>query len=316
MSLSISDALGDGVDRLRDRRVLIPFLALYGVFVAITVGTHSQLEAQPAEVFEEFPGLADLMPETLPLALDVSLGVAWFIWFLGTISLVTASIVAFRVLADGNGARPDGPETEVSRESESESESESANEVSNGSSHEPGLEHGSDPSRGSTPEPTRDSTATTAARTQTHSLVVATAHGILAAIVGTVAVGAGLALFVVPGLVVATLFAFTHPYIATERINAIEAMKRSLELTRGDRLRVFGVLVAIVCIFYGISVFGALALGVFASVPIVAELVNTAFTALAWLVVLAILASAFDQLETSRAREDEKWEGIDDELLP
>ncbi|WP_276254566.1 hypothetical protein [Halomontanus rarus] len=312
MSLSISDALGDGVDRLRDRRVLVPFLALYGVFVAITVGTHSQLEAQPAEVFEEFPGLADLMPETLPLALDVSLGVAWFIWFLGTISLVTASIVAFRVLADGDGARPDGPETEVSRESESGS----ANGVSNGSSHEPGLEHGSDPSRGSTPEPTRDSTATTAARTQTHSLLAATSHGILAAIVGTVAVGAGLALFVVPGLVVATLFAFTHPYIATERINAVEAMKQSLELTRGDRLRVFGVLVAIVCIFYGISVFGAIALGVFASVPIVAELVNAAFTALAWLVVLAILASAFDQLETSRAREDDKWEGIDDELLP
>lgn len=312
MSLSISDALGDGVDRLRDRRVLVPFLALYGVFVVITVGTHSQLEAQPAEVFEEFPGLADLVPETLPLALDVSLGVAWSIWFLGTVSLVTASIVAFRVLAHGDGTRPDGPGTETSRRRESES----ANEVSNGSGHEPGLEHGSDPSRDSTLEPIHGSTVATGTRTHTHSLLAATGHGLLAAIIGLFAVGAGLALFVVPGLVLGTLFAFTHPYIATERVNAVEAMKRSLELTRGDRLRVFGVLVAIVCIFYGISVFGALALGVFASVPVVGELVNAAFTALAWLVVLAILASAFDQLETSRAREDEKWEGIDDELLP
>lgn len=302
MSLSISDALGDGVDRLRDRRVLVPFLALYGVFVAITVGTHSQLEAQPAEVFEEFPGLADLMPETLPLALDVSLGVAWFIWFLGTVSLVAASIVAFRVLI--------GDDRTAGLELESEGE----REVSGASDFDSGPDP--DGKAEPTPQPQSAHGVRTETHTDTHPLVAATAHGLLAAIVGTVAVGAGLALFVVPGLVVATLFAFTHPYIATERVNAVEAMKRSLELTRGDRLRVFGVLAAIVCIFYGISVFGALALGVLASVPIVAELVNVAFTALAWLVVLAVLASAFDQLETARAREDEKWEGIDDELLP
>lgn len=305
MSLSISDALGDGVDRLRDRRVLVPFLALYGVFVAITVGTHSQLEAQPAEVFEEFPGLADLMPETLPLALDVSLGVAWSIWFLGTVSLVTASIVAFRMLI--------GDDRTAGIEMEGEGEGESESQVSDA----PDFDSDLDPDEKAEPTPqSRATHSDTETHTDTHSLVAATAHGLLAAIVGTVAVGAGLALFVVPGLVLGTLFAFTHPYIATERVNAVEAMKRSLELTRGNRLRVFGVLVAIVCIFYGISVVGAIALGVFASVPIVAELVNVAFTALAWLVVLAVLASAFDQLETSRVREDEKWAGIDDELLP
>lgn len=298
MSLAISDALGDGVDRLRDRRVLGPFLALYGVFVAITIGTHSQLEAQPAEVFEEFPALADLMPETLPLALDVSLGVAWLIWFLGTISLVTASIVAFRVLVGdsraGSAVDDDGG--------------------SDDATSDPPGEHRSQPeSRSQHQSHTRSRSRS---RSHPRSLFVATTHGVLAAIVGTFAVGAGLVLFVVPGLVLATLFAFTHPYIATDRVNAVEAMKRSLELTRGNRLRVFGVLVAIVCVFYGISVFGALALELFGSVPIVGELVNIAFTTLAWLVVLAVLASAFDQLETTRAREDEKWEGIDDELLP
>ncbi|MCU4742973.1 hypothetical protein OB955_18420 [Halobacteria archaeon AArc-m2/3/4] len=305
MSLTISGAFGDALERLRDRRLLLPFCALYGVFVAITVGTHSQLEAQSVEIIEEFPELADFMPETFPLALDVSLGVAWLVWFLGTVSLVTASMLAFRVLADG--VRPGILETE----SKGDSSSTSANENARGVNDSP------DATPTPTPEPTHDSTDTeTGARTQTHSLLAATAHGILAAIIGLFAVGFGLVLLVVPGLVVATLFAFTHPYIATDRVNAVEAMKRSLELTRGNRLRVFGLLVVTVCSFYAVSVFGALALELLRSAPVVGELVNAAFTALAWLVVLAILASAFDQLETTRAREDEKWEGIDDELLP
>lgn len=149
------------------------------------------------------------------------------------------------------------------------------------------------------------------------ALAVATAHGIVAAVLGGVAVAVGLIALVIPGVFLATALAFTHVYVAGERANAVEAMRRSWALTRGNRLRVFGVLVASVVSFFAITFVGAgLAVAATVASPVVAELVNVGFTALAWLFVLAVLASAFDRLEDVRTREERKWEGVDDELLP
>ncbi|MFC4988488.1 hypothetical protein [Saliphagus infecundisoli] len=140
--------------------------------------------------------------------------------------------------------------------------------------------------------------------------------GVAASMVGLFAVGIGLAALVVPGLVVATLFAFTHPYIATDRLGVVEAMGRSYELTKGHRIRVFAILAVTVLAFYAVTTVGALFAVAVGGIPVAAELVNVAFGAVGWLVALSILAAAFDRVEEHRAEREAKWEGIDDELLP
>ena len=258
MSLSVGDAVGDGIDRLTDGRLAAVFAAFYAAHLLVNVGTQSQLAAQ-RETFEEDAFVLDpeLLPPELPLALELPLGVATLLWTLATVALVTTSLLAFRALCtdDRPGELTDG-------------------------------------------------------------LLVGTVHGVAAALFLGVAVGVGLLLLVLPGLFLAAALAFTYPYVAVDRENALEAMRRSWSLTSGHRLRVFAVLVAIVLTFLTISFVGgaiALALGAF---PLVAEFTNVAFVTLAWLASLAILASAFDQLEAARAEAEAKWEGIDDELLP
>ena len=258
MALSAGDAVGDGIDRLTDRRLVAVFVAFYTAHLALNVGTQSQLAAQ-RETFEEEAFLLDpeFLPPELPLALELPLGVATLLWTLAMIALVTVSMLALRALLtdDRPGKLTDG-------------------------------------------------------------LLLATVHGLAGGLLVSVGVGVGLLLLVVPGLFLAAAFAFTYPYVAVDRENAFEAMRRSWSLTSGHRLRVFVVLVAIGLTFFTISFVGgvvALALGAF---PLVAEVTNVAFVALAWLASLAILASAFDQLEDARAEAEAKWEGIDDELLP
>ncbi len=148
------------------------------------------------------------------------------------------------------------------------------------------------------------------------SLAGMTLSGVAASIIGLFAVGLGLVALVVPGLVVATLFAFTLPYIATDRLGVVTAMGRSYELTKGHRFRVLAVLGATVLSFYAVTTVGAVLAVAVGEVPLAAELVNVAFGAVGWLIALAILAAAFDRLEELRGEREEKWEGIDDELLP
>lgn len=143
-----------------------------------------------------------------------------------------------------------------------------------------------------------------------------TLSGIAASAIGLFAVGIGLVALVVPGLVVATVFAFTLPYIATDRLGVVTAMRRSYDLTGGHRLQVFAALALIILSFYGVTTVGAVLAVAVGGLPIVAELVNVAFEALGWLVALAILAAVFDRLEELRTDREAKWEGIDDELLP
>lgn len=147
-------------------------------------------------------------------------------------------------------------------------------------------------------------------------LLLATAHGVAAAVLGLVAVGIGFALLVVPGLVLATVLALTHPYIAVDRAGVVEAMGRSVESTRGHRLQLFGVLVLVVMTFLAVSLMGGLLATLIGGTTALGEVLNVGVTAFAWLVTLAVLASAFEQLETSRAEREAKWEDIDDELLP
>lgn len=276
--LSVLTAIDEAFERISDRRALTVLCGLVVVQALMLVGLQSQLEAQRALIEEEelFVPGFETLPDEFPLAVDLSVGVATALWLAMLIAFVALSVVAFRVLSE-RAAHTRRRADAIDVEGESTSAEQ--------------------------PE-------------WNDELGRATLSAVVVAFGGSLVVGLGLALFVVPGLVAATALAFTHPYLATERVGPIDAARRSVELTRGSWLRVFALLVVIVLSFLTVSSLGAVALAALESAPVAGELANVAFGSLAWLFALALLASGFDQLEARRAEEDEKWAGIDDELLP
>ncbi|MDQ3532605.1 MAG: hypothetical protein M3456_09595, partial [Actinomycetota bacterium] len=65
----------------------------------------------------------------------------------------------------------------------------------------------------------------------------------LASIVAGIAIGIGLVLLIIPGLVLLTWWAVIVPVIVLERVGAFDSFSRSRELVRGWDLKVFGVIV-------------------------------------------------------------------------
>ncbi len=95
MSFSILETVDDGISRLTTAQ-LLPLLAVaIGIQLVSVIGTQSQLAAQ-REQFADDPLLADLVPETLPLALEIPLGVALLLWLVAALVAVTVSLVAIR----------------------------------------------------------------------------------------------------------------------------------------------------------------------------------------------------------------------------
>jgi hypothetical protein len=70
-------------------------------------------------------------------------------------------------------------------------------------------------------------------------------------------IGLGMMLFVVPGLILATMFAVAVPAMLAERIPVTESMSRSSRLTKGYRWQVFGLMLLTI----GGLLVGSLALG-------------------------------------------------------
>lgn len=80
-------------------------------------------------------------------------------------------------------------------------------------------------------------------------------------VVVSFAIGIGMLLFIVPGLILYTMFWVAIPVAVIERRNVIDSLKRSIELTRGNRWRIFGLIVLLVVTYLGAgfvlnSVFG------------------------------------------------------------
>ncbi len=63
---------------------------------------------------------------------------------------------------------------------------------------------------------------------------------IVASIVAGIAEGLGLILLVVPGLIAMVMFVVAEPAIVVERLGPFEGLSRSIELTRGYRWSIFG----------------------------------------------------------------------------
>ncbi|MFP8956818.1 hypothetical protein ACLI4Y_08820 [Natrialbaceae archaeon A-CW3] len=315
--LSVLEAIDEAFARISDRRAGIGFAAVFLTQLLMLIGIQSQVEAQREQLADEdLPLGADLemLPEELPLALEVPLGVSTLLWLTMLVGFVTASVVAFRLLA-----RPESgtmiPETDSSSPEQSTDDGGSWDTESETTASS--TDHQSAGTATPVTETPPDTTEQHLSRPAwNEALARTTLSAVAAAVLGSMLVGLGLVLFVIPGLVVATAFAFTHPYLATERVGVFEAMKRSLKLVRGSWIKVFAMLVVIVMSYITISSLGAFAVAALQAYPLAGELANVALTALAWLFALAILASGFDQLEHARAQEDAKWEGIDDELLP
>ena len=67
-------------------------------------------------------------------------------------------------------------------------------------------------------------------------------------IVAGIAIGIGFLLFIVPGLILLTLWAVAAPVLVLERAGVFASLRRSRELVRGNGWQVFGVIVAIFAI--------------------------------------------------------------------
>jgi hypothetical protein len=83
---------------------------------------------------------------------------------------------------------------------------------------------------------------------------------IVAGFLAGLGIGIGFILIIVPGLILATIWAVIGPAIVVERIGAIDAFSRSAQLTKGERWPVFGVIViTFIIVFIVDAIFGAIA---------------------------------------------------------
>jgi hypothetical protein len=81
------------------------------------------------------------------------------------------------------------------------------------------------------------------------------------AIVMGLGIGIGVLLFVVPGLILLTCWVTAPPALVVERLGILQSMQRSLELSRGHRWALFGVIV----LFYIAMLIVGLVVGLIAS---------------------------------------------------
>ncbi len=90
---------------------------------------------------------------------------------------------------------------------------------------------------------------------------------LLASILGGLAVGLGLLLLIVPGIIFALMFAFT-PFLVIDRgLGAMEAMKESARITKGHKWTLLGLaLLSLLVVLLGVLAFGV---GVLVAVPVV-----------------------------------------------
>lgn len=106
---------------------------------------------------------------------------------------------------------------------------------------------------------------------------------IVMTILGSLAVGLGLVLFLVPGMIIACGIAVSASALVVEGLGATDAMNRSWNLTKGHRWKVLGVVVVSVLTVYLVTIASAFIGGVLALVagpsPVIGLLIVGVVTA-------------------------------------
>jgi len=77
---------------------------------------------------------------------------------------------------------------------------------------------------------------------------------ILVGIVAGICVVVGIALFIVPGLIILTIWCVSSPVVVVEDTGVFEALGRSRELVRGNGWQVFGVIVSVFALIVVVSI--------------------------------------------------------------
>ncbi len=91
-------------------------------------------------------------------------------------------------------------------------------------------------------------------------------HYILVMIIYIIAVVIGLILLIIPGIIIAVRFSFAPYLVIDKKLTAIDALKESARITKGN----FWSVVAVSAIMIGITILGLLALivGLFVAIPV------------------------------------------------
>lgn len=110
----------------------------------------------------------------------------------------------------------------------------------------------------------------------------------VAGLFAAIAIGVGLFLLIIPGLVLFTFWLLIVPVIVLERAGVFEAFGRSYELVRGHFWSVFGVLVLTLLVVIGVGIVLSILSNAFRSVAldlvidIASQTITAPFVALAW----------------------------------
>jgi hypothetical protein len=150
-------------------------------------------------------------------------------------------------------------------------------------------------------------TRTIPAEFYTRNIPYVLVNSIIGSLAFGLAIFVGSILFVVPGIIAYVAFIFTLLYIAAEDQSFIAAFRSSWNVTRGNWLRLFGLLVVVLL---GITivpgVLSALTSAVFTTTlgPALATLASGTLTLPFSLLLLGILAEAFTQLRTAQERSE------------
>jgi uncharacterized membrane protein len=85
---------------------------------------------------------------------------------------------------------------------------------------------------------------------------------LLASILVGLLVGLGMVLLIIPGVIISCILAVTLPACVVEKLGAVDSLKRSAELTKGNRLQIFllylvvGVIIGALTFLFALILFG------------------------------------------------------------